>query len=68
MKSSLPEADRHDEIVTQWDDYQTPACWQAGARFPVCRPGRHLTAEKKYKQMKKTIIGILLLLLVFPAY
>jgi hypothetical protein len=22
MKSSLPEADRHDENVTQWDDYK----------------------------------------------
>jgi len=23
MKSSLPEADRHDQIVTQWDDYHS---------------------------------------------
>ncbi|MEX0883852.1 MAG: hypothetical protein WDZ72_10300 [Cyclobacteriaceae bacterium] len=37
MKSSLPEADRHDASDTQRDDYHTPACRQAGARFPVCQ-------------------------------
>ncbi|MEX2568935.1 MAG: hypothetical protein WD431_23540 [Cyclobacteriaceae bacterium] len=34
MKSSLPEADRHDASITRRDDYQTPACQQTGARFP----------------------------------
>ncbi|MEX0884293.1 MAG: hypothetical protein WDZ72_12540 [Cyclobacteriaceae bacterium] len=50
MKSSLP-ADRHEENFTRKDNFQTPACRQAGARFPRKNIGAG------YVTLKKTIIN-----------